>query len=188
MKILTVWGCKQCILQSSALCLGSTYPKHKAWSSQDFLLMKLSSSSDAIYSRNLRKSTVFWSAINRTFTFTLTISIGSISYKICSIELIFCCSCFAKTSVFVLIVENLVNQNSVSLPQIILVITQLINSLLNVCIFCVCQAYQSISYRNISSRFFFLSSISEWHNLQLSESDVFLKQMETQTYNLQTNN
>ena len=160
MKILTVWGCKQCILQSSALCLGSTYPKHKAWSSQDFLLMKLSSSSNAIYSRNLRKSTVFWSAINRTFTFTLTISIGSISYKICSIELIFCRSYFAKTSVFVLIVENLVNQNSVSLPQIILVITQLINSLLNICnLLCLSgvSKYQLSKYQ--FSLFFLISNI-----------------------------
>ena len=60
-----------------------------------------------------REFTVSWSDAEKTFTFTLTNSIGSILFMICPVKLIFC-SCFlVKTTAFGLILENLVYQNSV---------------------------------------------------------------------------
>ena len=53
------------------------------------MLMKLLSSSVATYSRNLKEFAIFWSAVDRTFSFTLTNSIGSISFMTCLIELIY---------------------------------------------------------------------------------------------------
>ena len=146
-------------------------------SSNIVLLMKLSPLSVATYSRNLREFTVFWSAADRNFTFTLTNSVGSISFMICSIEMSLCSSFFATTTVFGLIVGKLVNQNSVSLFLIMLVITQFVDSLLNFCNFlCLPGEKQTprtavvlvwnviskikVTFRNISFRFFYLHYLS----------------------------
>ena len=58
-------------------------------SSNIIMLMKLLLSSVATYSRNIKEFAIFWSAADRTFSFTLTNSIGSISFMTCLIELIY---------------------------------------------------------------------------------------------------
>ena len=146
-------------------------------SSNNVMLIKLSRSSVAIYSQNLKEFTVFWSAVNRTFAFAPTNSIGSMSFMICSIELILCSSFFAKAIIFGLIVETLVNRHSFSLLLVMLVITQLINSLLNFCnLLCLLGKKQpwglhsalvsclkchiKVTFRSISFCFFYLQYLS----------------------------
>ena len=65
-------------------------------SSNIVMLMKLSLSPVATHSCNLREFTISWWAADRTFTVTLTKSIGLISFMICFIELILRSSFFCK--------------------------------------------------------------------------------------------